>query len=852
MFFNPFKVAGRRHILSFCVFLFSINSFAQISLSFPTNRAVFQRNNDNLGFINILGNYSQPIDKVEARLIPVAEGLGVPMDWISIQENPKAGYFSGRMPGFGGWYKLEVRASKNHVILQTITVDKVGIGEVFVALGQSNAAGIPGNNPLSATDDRVNAINFRNEAVLDPLPENLNFVHLDANVDIAPDGYTAWCYGELGDRLAKKLNVPIMFFNAGEQGVSVINWRESAEGKPTINIFGITMPGGLPYTNLRNTLNYYGSLLGVRSMLWMQGETDNHPNHLSAPVYASNLQTLIDITRSQFSGNLSWVVARTSLTYQFPSNPEIIEGQNIVIGRAGNNVFPGPFTDVLQPNRPPDFVHFNNAGPGNMGLSILAENWDKYLDDNFFISSTPVMARSAVDINLTCNATNQAILTLPNNLTNYNWSNGGNTNQIIVNKGIYSVKVQDNQGNQLLVPSVNTNFIYPVTRPQITHAEDLEFCANIRSSVNLKANGDEFKNFQWSTGTAAPDITVSNSGKYSVKGFNEFGCYSANSDNTEVKINPAPVKPQIAVSPNASVCEGNAIKLSVNSDDTLFWNNTITTKEFSIDAVGVYDFNVEATNVFGCKELSDNVSVRINPLPAKPRITFSPDTLVCKGTSIKLRTDSNENVQWSNNNTAKEISVDSVGDYTFKVKAITSFGCVQESEPQNAHIRETPKTPDLDKLGIYTLLAQNVTLGTSDQFQWIRENTKFTTSKLSSLKVQQPGAYQVSVVRTYQFGGRTLTCESAPSKSLFLRLASDDITLYPNPAVDIIYLETKENLKNVELLFYTYAGKLVYRFFITDTTERKDLDLNKVENGNYLVKIKGADFEKTERVIIDR
>jgi hypothetical protein len=851
MFCKSFEVFRRKHILSFCIFLFSINTFAQISLSFPTNRVVFQRNNDNLGFINIMGNYTQPIDKVEARLIPVKEGWGTPMDWLTIQENPKAGYFSGRMPGFGGWYKLEVRASKNHVILQTITVEKVGIGEVFVALGQSNAAGVLlGNNPLGATDDRVNAINFRNEGVFDPLAENLNFVHLDANVDITPAGYSAWCYGELGDRLAQRLNVPIMFFNAGEQSVSVINWRESAEGKPTVNIFGITMPGGLPYSNLSNTLNYYGSLLGVRSLLWMQGETDNWPKNLSAPVYASNLQTLIDITRSQFSGNLSWVVTRTSVTYEHPSNPEIIEGQNIVIGRAGNNVFPGPFTDVLQPNRP-DFVHFSNAGPGNMGLSILAENWDKYLDNNFFLSSTPVMARAAVDINITCDTTNKAILTLPDNLASYKWSTGATTNQITVDKGTYSVNVRDTQGNRLLVPKVNTNFIYPITKPQISYDGDLEFCVNIKSSINLRATGDEFKNYQWSTGALANDITVNNSGQYSVKGFNAFGCYSANSDNTEVKINPAPVKPKINVSPGASVCEGTAIQLSVDNDDKLFWNTTNTNKSFSIDAVGIYDFNVEATNAFGCKELSDNVSVRINPLPVKPNITISPDTIVCQGTTIKLVTDTKDGIQWSNNSTAKEISVDAVGDYTFSVKAITSFGCVRESDVRNAHIKETPKTPDLDKLGIYTLLAQNVALGESDQFQWIRENTKLTTSKVPSLKVNQPGAYQVSVVRTYQLGGRTLTCESVASKSLFLRLASDDITLYPNPATDIIYLETKENLKNVDVLFYNYKGELVYSFKVNDTTERKGIDLKKVENGSYLVKIKTVDSEKTTRIIID-
>ncbi|HEY1054401.1 MAG TPA: T9SS type A sorting domain-containing protein, partial [Emticicia sp.] len=480
----------------------------------------------------------------------------------------------------------------------------------------------------------------------------------------------------------------------------------------------------------------------------------------------------------------------------------------------------------------------------------LAEAWDKSLDDNFFRNSKPVMARAAVNINLNCDPNNLATLTLPDNLVNYNWSNGGNTNQIIVDKGVYSVKVQDGQGNQLLTPTVNTNFMYPVTRPQISYEGDLEFCANIRSSINLKAMDEELKNFQWSTGVNATDLTVTNNGQFSVRGFNEFGCASSSSDIVEVKINPAPVKPQIAVSPNASVCVGTSIKLSVNNDETLLWSNQTTAKDFSIDTVGVYNFNVRATNAFGCTELSDNVDVRINPLPAKPTITFTPDTLVCKGTSIKLRSDTNESVLWSNNATTKEISVDSVGDFTFRVKAITSFGCIQESDAQNAHVREMPKTPDLDKLGIYTLQAQNVTLGESDQFQWIRENSKFTTSRVASLKVQEPGAYQVSVVRTYQLGGRTLTCESVASKSLFLRLASEDITLYPNPATDLVYLETKENLKNVTLEFYTYTGKLAYRFYLTDTTERKDLNLRNVENGSYIVKIKGADFEKTERIII--
>ena len=204
--------------------------FAQISISFPTNRIVFQRNNDNFGYINILGNYTQSLDKIEARLTPVLVGQGIDTDWILVQEKPKAGYFAGRIGGNGGWYKLEIRAMKGNVVLKIITVDKVGIGEVFIALGQSNAQGIPNYGAKGASDDRVNTINFQNTDVLDPLPENLNFVQLGQNVNVAPQGDGPWCYGELGDRLVKRFNVPVAFFNEGLLLVSVINWRESAEG----------------------------------------------------------------------------------------------------------------------------------------------------------------------------------------------------------------------------------------------------------------------------------------------------------------------------------------------------------------------------------------------------------------------------------------------------------------------------------------------------------------------------------------------------------------------------------------------------------------------------------------------
>lgn len=521
----------------------------QISINFPTNRIVFQRDNQNIGFINIIGNYTQPIDRVEAKLTPITVGQGTETDWVLLQDSPKAGYFAGRIQGMGGWYKLEVRAIKGNTILKIATVDKVGIGEVFIALGQSNAQGIPNYGAKGAIDDRVNAINFQNSQVLDPLPENLNFVHLSEDVNIAPQGDGPWCYGELGDRLVKKLNVPVAFFNEGLLLVSVINWRESAEGLPTYNFVldvggRFQLPKGLPYVNLKNTLRYYGALMGVRSLLWIQGETDNSPNKLSANDYATNLQRVIDISRRDFDNNLTWVVSRTSVTYMAPSNAEIINGQNNIIEKKGNNVFTGPFTDNLQIPRLDD-VHFKNI-PGNMGISLLAESWDNALNDNFFKNSTPILAKNIVEPEITCDTDGKVALKISGNFKADNWLNDGKNTSIIISNGEYTSKIFDDKGNRRLFPTINTSYVLPSTVPTVKNTQGLNFCENTSPNIELIADGQDFSSFVWSSGETSKQIVIQKAGSYSVVGRNIYGCYSQSSEKITTKSLPVPVQPILA------------------------------------------------------------------------------------------------------------------------------------------------------------------------------------------------------------------------------------------------------------------------------------------------------------------
>ena len=767
-------------LLIFFTGFFSFTTFAQISLSFPTNRIVFQRNNDNLGFVNILGNYIQAPDKIEARLTPILAGQGIATDWTLVQEKPKAGYFAGKIQGRGGWYKLEVRATKDNNITQTITVEKVGIGEVFIALGQSNAQGIPNYGARGATDDRVNTINFQNSDVLDPLPENLNFVQLGPNVNVAPQGDGPWCYGELGDRLVRKLNVPVAFFNEGLLLVSVINWRESAEGLPTFNFVldiggRFQLPKGLPYMNLRNTLQYYGALMGVRSLLWIQGETDNSPNRLSADAYANNLQRVIDISRNDFDENLSWVVARTSLTFMAPSNAEIIGGQNRIINKAGNNVFAGPFTDNLQVPRL-DAVHFQNV-MGNMGISLLAENWDKSLDENFFKNSKPILAKSIIEPEITCDANNQANLKLPEGFKSYEWSNKAKTNQITVDKGTFSATIKDPKGNKYLVPNINTRLIFPNQKPSIAIDKNPEFCTDGTNKIVLTGSALDAKSYVWSSGETTQKISVGTSGDFTVKSKNELGCVS---------------------------------------------------------------------------EISDKITVKANPIPAQPKIVVSPANDICFGSKISLTVETNDKILWSNAASSKTILLDTVGNYGFSVKIINSLGCESlASIAEKLSISPTPKQPQISQVGLFFLKASDGDFLATDQFEWKKDNVVFSKTTTPVLKVSQPGNYQLTVIRNQKStDNQQFSCQSKGSDDVLFSVSDNIITLYPNPASDLVYLETRETIKNLEVKFYTLSGKQVFKFRLDDTYERKEIDIRNLEKGSYIVRIKGDGFEESARLII--
>ncbi|RDB05583.1 3-coathanger stack domain-containing protein [Runella aurantiaca] len=475
-----------RYKIKILLFLLAVtvssSVWAQLSITFPFDGAVFQRNTSNTATISIAGSYTGGVERIEARLTAVAGGTGV--GWTSIDTSPAAGLYKGTLSGVtGGWYTLEVRSVLFNNVVTTATLSRVGVGEVFVIAGQSNVQGIESHGHKASVDanNRIKYVDWllpcpdgTCQNVDPPFPQISTLNNTGQGIRISPNGITSWAWGELGDALLNRFNVPVLFFNAAASGSSIGNWSRSADGLPSAHPhIGIQYAGNpnFPYQYLRKALNFYASLFGVRAVLWHQGESDLVKNRNADPndntlatEYRDSLNHVISRSRSHSDKLLlPWVISRVSY-WEYGSAPftdsEVISGQNLTINPT-DKIFAGPETDFIQIPRP-DGVHLENVSGGIQGISEMANGWNTYLDNNFFANATPYAAMAPPSLTLGCSGGTYSV-TAPAGYT-YFWVSGNNdistayqlpnTQTITPGAGTYRVYLKDGSDNIILSQSV--------------------------------------------------------------------------------------------------------------------------------------------------------------------------------------------------------------------------------------------------------------------------------------------------------------------------------------------------------------------------------------------------------------
>ncbi len=334
---------------------------------------VFQRGNANTASVLVTGLAPPTTITVEARFVPLALDQGQPTGWIPLSFRGDTKAFQDNVTVSAGWYRLDVRAKNGSTVLNLTSVNRVGVGEVFIIAGQSNAVG-GFERPPGAVDDRVSCLDFRQDE-LDEQLLPLRFSHVSYGSNIGPS-QPPHIWGMLGDALVQRLNVPVLFLGAATAGTSSDQWRQAATGN------NVLYGKPYPYRQLGVVLQHYVARTGMRAVLWHQGEGDIGSSNNT---YFNNLQYVIQKSRQQSEfGGLPWVISRVSYT-QGQTNPNVIAAQNRLITDVPN-VYAGPTTDDLigSDNRLDDNVHL-----GRNGLGRFADRWSQSLSDAFFAQSTP-------------------------------------------------------------------------------------------------------------------------------------------------------------------------------------------------------------------------------------------------------------------------------------------------------------------------------------------------------------------------------------------------------------------------------------------------------------------------------
>ncbi|RYF46513.1 MAG: T9SS C-terminal target domain-containing protein, partial [Cytophagaceae bacterium] len=334
-------------------------------------------------------------------------------------------------------------------------------------------------------------------------------------------------------------------------------------------------PGGAylprqPYINLKIALQFYANSLGVRAVLWEQGETDNLLN-VSTSQYVNQLQAVIARSRTDFGQAVPWVVARSSYGDNFGVDANVIAGQNQVIATT-TNVFAGPSTDAIQVprNRPPlndaEGFHFDYNG-----LIEVANAWNGSLTDGFFQSATPISPKLAPALSVACASNNNLTLSVNGSYASVLWESGESGNTITKGAGTYRAKVKDAQGNTLL-----TGYVRVSDAPVAATSNNGPPSVCIGSSLALTTNYD---NVTWINQQTNQTVATSRSfstvsaGVYYVRYRDISGC-DFTSNTLNVTVNPLPATPTISNEKSTTFCQGDNTTLRASADNVKYnWSD---------------------------------------------------------------------------------------------------------------------------------------------------------------------------------------------------------------------------------------------------------------------------------------
>jgi gliding motility-associated-like protein len=304
----------------------------------------------------------------------------------------------------------------------------------------------------------------------------------------------------------------------------------------------------------------------------------------------------------------------------------------------------------------------------------------------------------------------------------YDWSTNATTQMITVNvAGTYVCTITDAQGCQ----AVKTYFVTLNPLPVLDLGADTALCGATSFVVNANSPGN---NVLWSTNATTQQITLSQSGTYSVTATSPQGCQL--SDQIHVDFNPLPVD----VLQDVTTCISQPPTLDAGNVGCAYaWSTAATTQSIVPSTSNTY--SVDITTPQGCTATHDAV-VTLMPQVV---IDLGPDTSLCMGQPLLLDAGTpGLTYAWTTNATTQTIAPTVAGNYGVSA----SNGYCTGADDIQVTFRSAPVDALVDATAC---VDQLVTLDAGNDGCTYLWSTNATTREIG---VGTPGTYTVTVTNS--------------------------------------------------------------------------------------------------------
>ncbi|WP_299113630.1 Ig-like domain-containing protein [uncultured Winogradskyella sp.] len=296
---------------------------------------------------------------------------------------------------------------------------------------------------------------------------------------------------------------------------------------------------------------------------------------------------------------------------------------------------------------------------------------------------------------------------------NFLWNNGETMASIDVSPTVtttYTVSVFDDEGNtDEDSVTITVNAI-----PVADAGEDQTICQG--ETITLTASGGDA--YLWNTGetTASIDVSPTSDTIYDVEVISN-NCSST--DTVTVSVSEAP---NLTVSDDVVLVEGESTTLGVSGSDNYLWSTGETTAFITVSPMVTTTYTVTSLSANDCLTTEDILVTVIPEVIADA----GTDTTICSGENVTLIASGGTNYLWDTGETTAELIVSPTLTTTYTVTVTDDYG-YSDSDSVTVTVNETPDITVSED--VYILDGETVTLTASggDNYQW---NTGETSASI--------------------------------------------------------------------------------------------------------------------------